>query len=246
MFVDSCEKGWYQRKATKKVTVEERKVIGTHPIVVLVGIFGTSFVLALSGALMPGPVLTVTITESSRRGFWAGPLIIVGHGILELCLVILLLLGLGPYLRKDVVFGIIGLSGALILIWMALGMFRSIPSLTLKLDQKAQAGAHPVLSGILMSLANPYWLIWWATIGLGYIVYAMKFGAVGVITFFSGHILADFAWYSAVSLAVSRGRGFMKDKTYKGVVAVCAFGLVVFSLWFGFIGIQKLASAVAS
>ena len=196
---------------------------------------------------MPGPVLTVTITESSRRGFWAGPLIMVGHAILELCLVVLLLLGLGPYLQKDMVFGIIGLAGALILIWMALGMFRSIPFLTLKFDQQqAPACTRPVLAGILMSLANPYWLIWWATIGLGYIVYAMKFGAVGVITFFVGHISADFAWYSAVSFAVSKGRGFMKDSVYKGVVAVCASGLVVFSFWFGFVGIQKLAAALTA
>ena len=217
------------------------------PVIILFGIFGTSFVLALSGALMPGPVLTVTITESSRRGFWAGPLIMVGHAILELCLVVLLLLGLGPYLQKDMVFGIIGLAGALILIWMALGMFRSIPFLTLKLDQQqAPACTRPVLAGILMSLANPYWLIWWATIGLGYLVYAMKFGAVGVITFFVGHISADFAWYSAVSFAVSKGRGFMKDRVYKGVVAVCASGLVVFSFWFGFVGIQKLAAAFSA
>ena len=46
-------------------------------IAVLFGIFATSFVIALSGALMPGPVLTVTISESTKRGFWAGPLIIV-------------------------------------------------------------------------------------------------------------------------------------------------------------------------
>ena len=78
----------------------------------LFSIFGTSFVIALSGALMSGPVLTVTISDSSRRRFWAGPLMIVGHGILELALVVLLLLGLGPYLSKDIVFGIIGASGA--------------------------------------------------------------------------------------------------------------------------------------
>jgi threonine/homoserine/homoserine lactone efflux protein len=212
----------------------------------LFGIFGTSFVIALSGALMPGPVLTVTISESSRRGFWAGPLIMVGHGILELALVILLLLGLGPYLSKDIVFGIVGLCGALILIWMALGMFRSIPSLKLDLEPGAEESGNPIRAGILMSLANPYWIIWWATIGLGYIVYAMRFGAVGVIAFFVGHISADFAWYSVVSLAISKGRSFLSDRLYKGIIAVCASALVVFSGWFGFMGIQKLVSALVA
>ncbi len=215
-----------------------------HSIVLLLGIFGTSFVIALSGALMPGPVLTVTISESSRRGFWAGPLIMVGHGILELALVILLLLGLGPYLSKDIVFGIVGLCGAPILIWMALGMFRSIPSLKLDLEPGAEESGNPIRAGILMSLANPYWIIWWATIGLGYIVYAMKFGAVGVVAFFVGHISADFAWYSVVSLAISKGRSFLSDRLYKGIIAVCASALVVFSGWFGFMSIQKLVSAL--
>ncbi|MBW2018682.1 MAG: LysE family transporter [Deltaproteobacteria bacterium] len=213
-------------------------------MVLLFGIFGTSFVIALSGALMPGPVLTVTISESSRRGFWAGPLIIVGHGILELALVILLLLGLGPYLSQDIVFGVVGLLGALILMWMALSMFRSIPSLKFNLASDADTRGNPVWAGILMSLANPYWIIWWATIGLGYIVYAMKFGAVGVIAFFAGHISADFAWYSAVSLAISKGRSFISDRLYKGIIAVCASALVVFGGWFGFMSIQKFVSAL--
>ena len=116
-----------------------------HSIFLLLGIFGTSFVIALSGALMPGPVLTVTISESSRRGFWAGPLIILGHAALELTVVILLLLGLGPYLRNDVVFIVVGLSGALILVWMAFTMLRSIPSLELGQDMVGEEQRHPVL-----------------------------------------------------------------------------------------------------
>lgn len=31
-------------------------------------IFVSSFIIALSGAMMPGPLLTVTIGDSSRRG----------------------------------------------------------------------------------------------------------------------------------------------------------------------------------
>jgi threonine/homoserine/homoserine lactone efflux protein len=211
---------------------------------VLLGIFATSFVIALSGALMPGPVLTVTISESTKRGFWAGPLIILGHGILELALVVLLLLGLGPYLSKDIVFGVVGVCGAAILMWMALGMFRSIPSLKLNLEPGEEAGGNPVRSGVLMSLANPYFTIWWATIGVGYIVYAMKFGAVGVIAFFAGHISADFAWYSVVSFTISRGRSLISDGLYKRIIGFCASGLVIFSGWFGYMGVQKLVSAV--
>jgi threonine/homoserine/homoserine lactone efflux protein len=211
---------------------------------VLFGIFTTSFVIALSGALMPGPVLTVTISESTNRGFWAGPLIIVGHGILELSLVFFLLLGLGPYLSKDIVFGVVGVCGAAILTWMAVGMFRSIPSLKLNLEPAEQLRGNPVRAGVLMSLANPYFTIWWATIGLGYIVYAMKFGAAGVIAFFSGHISADFAWYSLVSFAISKGRRLISDRLYRRIIGVCATALIIFSVWFGYMGVKRLVAVV--
>jgi hypothetical protein len=67
---------------------------------------------------------------------------------------------------------------------------------------------------------------------------------VGVIAFFAGHISADLAWYSVVSLAISKGRGFITDRLYKGIVAICASALGVFSGWFGFMGIQKFIAAL--
>lgn len=125
---------------------------------------------------MPGPLLTATISENSQRGFIAGPLIMFWHAILELGLVIALLFGLGPVFRQPEVFVAIALIGAVILFWMAFGMFRSLPSLSLSLQGDGRRRNHPVICGIMMSLANPYWIIWWATVGLGYIFYSRQFG----------------------------------------------------------------------
>jgi len=203
-------------------------------------IFGSSFVIALSGAMMPGPLLTATIGESSRRGFKAGPLMIVGHGILELALVIALLLGLATFLNQDRVFAGIALAGAGILIWMAVGMFRSLPSLSLSLDADAEQGGHLILRGVLMSVANPYWTIWWATIGLGYILHCMRFGAWGIFFFFVGHILADLAWYALISGAVSKGRRLLNDRLYRGVIGACAGFLLVFAGYFVYSGVNRV------
>jgi arginine exporter protein ArgO len=68
---------------------------------------------------------------------------------------------------------------------------------------------------------------------------------VGVIAFFSGHISADFAWYSLVSLTVSKGRSLISDRLYKRIIGFCASALVVFSGWFGYMGLQKLVSVMA-
>lgn len=203
-------------------------------------IFTSSFVIALSGALMPGPLLTVTISESSRRGALAGPLMILGHGILELALVLALLAGLAPFLKRDEVFIVIALAGGIILLWMAISMFRSLPELRLDLKPQEGSGQNLVLAGILFSLANPYWTIWWASIGLGYILQSVKFGILGVVSFFAGHILADLAWYAFVSFGIAKGKKYFSDTFYRRLIGGCASFLLLFSCYFFWSGIEKL------
>ena len=205
----------------------------------LILIFSSSFVIALSGALMPGPLLTVTISESTRRGAVAGPLMILGHGILELILIVALLAGLAPFLKRDDVFIIIALAGGVILLWMALSMFRSLPELRLNLEMQDESRNNLVFAGIIFSLANPYWTIWWASIGLGYIMQSVKFGTLGVISFFTGHILADLLWYAIVSFGVARGRNFFSDTAYRKLIGGCASFLLIFSIYFFWSGIEK-------
>ncbi|OPX21164.1 MAG: hypothetical protein BZ151_00435 [Desulfobacca sp. 4484_104] len=150
-------------------------------LLILLGIFSSSFLIALSGALMPGPLLTITITEASRRGFWAGPLIILGHGLLEFTLLILLLLGVGAVVNQPYIMGAVALLGAGLLWWMGLGLLKEARQAQLSLTQNHGRSIHPVWAGILMSVANPYWLIWWLTLGLGYLIgFGCYFGFQGV------------------------------------------------------------------
>ncbi len=208
----------------------------------LAGIPVSSFIVALSGALMPGPLLTVTVSEAARRGFWAGPLIIVGHALLEAALVLTLLAGLGVWLHRPVVLGTVGLLGAGMLGWMGVGLLKASRHSVLQFDPEAEAGMHPVVAGVLMSAANPYWLIWWLTIGLGYVLFSMKYGLLGVALFYLGHILADFAWYTLVSGAVAQGRRFLSDRYYRGFLAGCGVFLFGFGGYFGVQGVRFFLS----
>jgi len=205
-------------------------------------LFVTSFIVALSGAVMPGPLLTVTISESPRRGMATGPLLIVGHAVLELALVLALIMGLAPVLKMKPVFIVIALTGSAVLLWMGVGMLKSLPTMVLTTTGDSVEGKNLILSGILMSLANPYWSIWWATIGLGYILHSMDAGVMGVAAFFSGHIFGDLFWYFAVSAAVWKGRKLLSDRSYRILIGTCALFLIAFSFLFAFSGVQKLIS----
>jgi threonine/homoserine/homoserine lactone efflux protein len=206
----------------------------------ILGITLSSFLVALSGAAMPGPVLTVTVSETAKRGFKAGPMIVLGHGILEMVLIALILFGFARIVTYPVVIGLIGLAGGVVLLGLAYGMLKDLKKLRLELSPGDNPSVHPIYAGILTSLANPYWTIWWATIGLGYMVFAMKFGMMGVLFFFIGHISADLVWYSGVSFLVSRGKRYISDSVYRYIIGVCAMVLVLFAFVFGIMGIKHL------
>ena len=190
--------------------------------------------------MMPGPLLTITISESPRHGVITGPMLIAGHAVLEMALITAFLMGLAPFFQLPAVFVVTAITGSFILMWMAVNMFRSLPSLNISWEEDQSTKNHPVISGILMSVANPYWIIWWATIGLGYILYSWQFGLWGIIFFFAGHILADLSWYTFISAAVARGRHFLNDRLYRGLIAVCAGFLVIFACYFAYAGMEKL------
>jgi len=212
-------------------------------ILSLATIGGISFVLTLSGVLMPGPLLTIAISESLKRGFVTGPLLILGHGILELALIIAIVNGLGTLLKKDPVIGTVAMVGGVILFWMGWRMMRQAKRFHFSLKELPVSGTqnlHPILSGVLVSLSNPYWTLWWATVGLGYMMTAMEYGFWGLVVFFAGHISADFLWFSLVSYGVSTGRKILNNKLYQRITQCCGFFLILFGFWFLTVGFKYL------
>ena len=216
-------------------------------------IFVSSFIIALSGALMPGPLLAVTVRDTSRQGVLAAPLLVLGHGILEAGLLVLILLGFAEWVKGEVATTVIALAGGGMLLWMAGGMVREVRTLRLDVRRRETgpgpatgrgggraALVRPVLSGVVASISNPYWTIWWATIGLGYLVVSRQLGAAGIALFFAGHILADAAWYLFIGFAVSAGRSRFTDRAYRWIVGSCALFLVLFALSFGYYGVTRL------
>src|SRR5207253_3139909 len=162
----------------------------------------------------------VNITEVARRGFWAGPAVALGHSLLELVTVALLALGLSPLLSSGMVPGLVGLLGGLFLLWIAQKTLRGAPRLSLAAEIAATRPGltrGPIVAGVTASISNPYWLVWWATVGAGFTVTALTLGPGGLGAFYLGHISADFAWYSFVAGIVATGRRFMTDPVYRGL-----------------------------
>ena len=199
----------------------------------LFSIFIISFTIALSGAMMPGPLFTSIVANSPRHGFKTGPLFILGHAMLELVMIAAIVLGLSNFIENESILRWIAIVGAGILIFFGIKMMRSLKGLKLDLEGKQKMSSkNLVILGITMSVVNPFWTIWWLTIGLGFVLAAKKAGMIAIAIFFLGHILADLGWYSAVSFMITAGRRFISDGIYKGLIAVCAVVLIGFGIYF--------------
>ncbi len=210
----------------------------------MIGLFFKSFFVAFSGAAMPGPLLVLTIAQVTRRGFWTAPLIIVGHSILEIGIVVGLIFGLSRLLGNQIVQGAIGIAGGSFLIWMGLTMMRTIPHLTLKLkvEPEKKTIQNPVIGGILVSLSNPYWTIWWVTFGLALLTEANALGTTGVGVFYVGHILGDFVWYGFIAMMLTLGRKLINDIAYRMMIGICAAFILLLGATFIYSGIKFLIS----
>lgn len=202
---------------------------------------GSAFVIGLSGAVMPGPVLAATIPAAFNRGFWAGPLIVAGHAVVEIGLVLLVASSVGHFLRREDSPAVrwISLVGGFMLLLMGGMMLRDVPRLSLQFTGQGASplGWSPFWAGLVCSVTNPYFTLWWATIGLGLLTQSLRtLGWPGLMVFYSGHVLADLAWYSSIAGAIVWGQAHLNDTLYRSLVGLCAGALLFFGgrfIWEG-------------
>ena len=196
----------------------------------------TSFGVGLSGALVPGPMFTVTVSDSVKKGFIAGPRVVLGHIMAEILMMIVILAGLGQILGSQTAAFIIGIFGGIVLIFMGYNTSRSNTTLSnIKTEENENQKYGSFLKGVITSISNPYFFIWWGTIGLAFMFKGLALaGIIGLLAFSIGHWLADLSWFSIISFASSRGSKFMNDKTYKAVMVICGAFLVLLGIYFIF------------
>jgi threonine/homoserine/homoserine lactone efflux protein len=145
------------------------------------------------------------------------------------------------------VIGGIGVVGGAVLLWMGWGIVRTArvpPAYAPTSGNPLPATTPPRLirTGLVITVSNPYWLLWWATVGAAYYVAFSRFGIVAlVVMFLAGHLALDLAWTTFLALAVGAGRGRVPVRALQVVLGVCGVFVMAMSAYFIYSGIGFLS-----
>ncbi|MEM3736688.1 MAG: LysE family transporter [Candidatus Bathyarchaeia archaeon] len=186
--------------------------------------------ISLSGVVMPGPVFAATVA----RGYAdrnAGALVALGHGAVEFPLMVLIYLGLAQFFASSLVKAAVGLVGGGMLVFMGVKMLRFKGELPLG-GLQVRYGSLTV--GAATTGANPYFFLWWATVGAALIMSSAAFGLIGFLLFAIIHWLCDFSWYLFLSVIVFKSKRLWSRRTCRMIFGFCALLLIGFGVWFIF------------
>ena len=180
--------------------------------------------------MAPGPITVMTLSKGTESPY-AGIFIALGHGVVEIPLIILISYGFGGILKISSIKGVIGLLGGLFLLKMGWGLLQGIKQA--KIDSSNDPRS-PLMAGIILSLANPYFLIWWVTIGSILIFRSLTFGLLGFIDFIILHWSCDLFWCYFLSVLSFKGGQFFGERLQQVLFAICGVFLLLFSAKFIF------------
>ena len=191
-------------------------------------------VISLSGVMAPGPMFAVTVAKSYRSP-WAGAWISLGHAVIEVPLILLIYFGFAQFFQNSTVQLGLSIAGGGMIFWLGIAMFRARTEIV---HQGKDLPYNAFVAGILTSGFNPFFLVWWATIGSMLIMRFLEFGTRELMVFIVVHWLVDLVWLSIVSNLVYRTRSLWGRKFHEWLFIVCSLLLMGFAVWFVVEGIQ--------
>lgn len=155
----------------------------------------------------------------------------IGHGIIEFPLIVVIIMGMGKFFQIPKVQVVIGLAGGTFLLLMAI---QTCLSLTKNgVNEPKTLNGKPVLAGIILSASNPYFLLWWATVGLALANQAPpQWGIWAFVLFALTHWSVDLIWLQILSWASFKGSTLLGQRGLRVVLIFCSVALFGFGLYF--------------
>ena len=195
------------------------------------------FVISISGVMQPGIVTAMTIAKSYKSP-WTGPYVALGHAVTEVPLILLVYFGFAQFFQNTAVQLALSIAGGGMFIILGVAIFRARTKIT---QEGKDLPYNAFIAGILTSLLNPFFWLWWATVGSMLVMKLQDFGIAGLLWFIFTHWLCDLIWLSTISSFIyytQRLWGGWAIKVQEVILIFCSLLLAGFGVWYLVSGIQ--------
>lgn len=194
----------------------------------------TVVLVTASGAFAPGPLFFGTLVHGAKNGLRAGFSSATGHMAVEFPLVLLLALGLVGASAQPVVRQAVSiLGGAALLIFGGLQLREALKGPTTGDLSNSRLPANSIFLGVVFTALNPFFIIWWLTIGSKLVVEALIFASLaGVFLMYVSHVWMDYAFLGAGAYFAKRGVQFVGSKGFRLLLAIFGLFLIYFGVVF--------------
>lgn len=201
----------------------------------MVEVITLGFVVGLSGVTFPGPVFVFIVQQSLSNGFRSGFLATIAHALVGLIILILVILsGITTIFHSPGFQLYAGFIGGFSLITLGILILRNfaIQNRNIKLSRGDVGYSHPFLGGLIVSVSNPQFFLWWAVIGIPSISIADSLsGSVGIYYWTFGILLSLFLWYGGVSFIASMGKHYVSSHIVLIISLICGATLIISGLY---------------
>lgn len=198
-------------------------------------------VLGVTLAAPIGPVSLEMIKRGLRNGFLGAFIVRLGGAIGNTLCLITAYFGLGLFIHSGPTLAAFSLAGSLVLIYLGLKSFMDKRShlLSLKMEIPKYTLGNGLLTGFVLSLANPIAVIFWLGIFAATLNHNDETNLSGLLENFAiiGGVLL---WGGLLSSLLELGKRFFNQKLIQIITMTAGVMLVYFGLKYGYKAILQL------
>ena len=181
-----------------------------------------------AAGVSPGPLLTLVISETLRHGRREGVIVASAPLVTDVPIVCISVFVLAKLLNFSLILGIISLSGAAFIGYLA---FESLTIKGIELNL-GRVKAESLKRGILTNLLSPHPYLFWITIGAPFVLKAYSTNVLAAVFFLMGFYLFLVGSKIVIALIVDKYKSFLKSNTYVYLVRIFGLILLVFAALF--------------
>ena len=203
----------------------------------LLSLVATGWLVGLIFAAPPGAVNTEALRRGLKGGFRAALGVELGSVVGDAFYLGVAMMGAAAFIQAPGAQVVLGLGGAVGLGYLS---YRALTHYQQPVALHAggrETGQAAFATGLFVSLANPFALAFWLTVGggLGAALHVhMGQSRLEMATFFLSFIAGVLTWAVSFAALVAKGRRFVTPALFRRVNLVLGLAMAGFGLWLGY------------